>query len=255
MSRLKQSVSWWCLTAAGLEPREFLPAVAEMGYSAVDLVEPEYWPLVKEYGLTIASTNGGMSIERGFNRREHHAELEARVRVLIEQAAQWHIPNLVVFSGNRAGLNDREGAEITAEGLARVAKIAADAGVTLVMELLNSKVDHPDYQCDHTDWGVEVCRMVNSPGVKLLYDIYHMQIMEGDIIRTIREYSPWIGHYHTAGNPGRHELNDQQEINYPPIVRAILATGYTGYLAHEFLPQGDALAGLKQAFDLCNLSL
>jgi hydroxypyruvate isomerase len=127
--------------------------------------------------------------------------------------------------------------------------------VTLALELLNSKVDHPDYQCDHTAWGVEVCRLVNSPRVKLLYDIYHMQIMEGDIIRTIRQYHPYIAHYHTAGNPGRHELDESQELNYAPIVRALLETGYTGYLGQEFLPLGDPIAALKQAFDLCNSAL
>ena len=216
MSQLKQSVCWWCFAGVGMEPKQLLRAAADIGYAAVELVEPQYWSLVKDYGLTIASTNGGMSIEQGLNRREHHQHLEQQIRTTILQA---------------------------------------EAGVTLVMELLNSKVDHHDYQCDHTSWGIEVCRMVNSPRVKLLYDIYHMQIMEGDIIRTIRESSEWFGHYHTAGNPGRHELDETQELYYPPIIRTILETGYDGYLGQEFLPLGDPRKGLKQAFDLCNLSL
>ena len=253
MSQIKQSFSWWCFDKAGMTPRQLLRAAAGIGYQGVELVKPEHWPLIKEHGLTIVSTNGGLSIEQGLNRREHHEHLEQRIRATIDQAEKWGIPNVIVFSGNREGLDDRLGAEITAEGLRRVAGIAEEAGVTLVMELLNSKVDHKDYQCDRTAWGAEVCRMVNSPRVKLLYDIYHMQIMEGDIIRTIRDHHAYFAHYHTAGNPGRHELDDTQELNYPPIVRAILETGYQGYLGQEFIPQGDPIAGLKQAFDVCDV--
>jgi hydroxypyruvate isomerase len=139
--------------------------------------------------------------------------------------------------------------------LRRLARVAEDEGVTLVLEMLNSKVDHPDYQVDKTAWGLEVCRMVDSPAVKLLYDIYHMQIMEGDIIRTIREHHSYFAHYHTAGNPGRHEIDDTQELQYPPIIRAILATGYDGYIGHEFLPKGEPIAALKHAFEVCNISL
>src|SRR5204862_2449983 len=168
-------------------------------------------------------------------------------------AEQWNIPNRICFSGNRDGLADDSGAEITAENLSRLAKLAENAGVTLILELLNSKVDHPDYQCDKSDWGVKVIKMVNSPRVRLLYDIYHMQIMEGDIIPTIQQNHAYFAHYHTAGNPGRHELDNRQELNYPPIVRAILETGYQGYLGQEFIPQGDPIAGLKQAFDVCDV--
>jgi len=174
--RFKQSVSWWCFAGIGMTPKHLLRAAADIGYSAVELVEPEHWSLVKEYGLTIALLNGGLSIEQGLNRREHHDYLEQRIRATIKQAERWGIPNVIVFSGNREGLDDRVGAEITAEGLSRVAGAAEEAGVTLVMELLNSKVDHTDYQCDRTAWGIEVCHKVNSPRVKLLYDIYHMQI-------------------------------------------------------------------------------
>jgi hydroxypyruvate isomerase len=255
MSQIKQSFSWWCFDKAGMMPEHLLRAAADIGYQGVELVQPEHWPRIREYGLTIVSTNGGLSIEQGLNRREHHEYLEQRLRATIQQAEHWRIPNVIVFSGNREGLDDQTGAEITAEGLSRVAGVAEEAGVTLVMELLNSKVDHKDYQCDRTAWGIEVCRMVNSPRVKLLYDIYHMQIMEGDIIRTIRDHHASFAHYHTAGNPGRHELDETQELYYPPIIRAILATGYQGYLGQEFIPQGDPIAGLKQAFDLCNVSL
>lgn len=253
MSQIKQSVCWWCFASTGITPRQLLSAAADIGYAAVELVGPEHWPLIKEYGLAIASTNGGLSIEQGLNRREHHEQIEQRIRATIEQAEHWDIPNIIVFSGNRVGLDDKTGAEITAEGLNRVARVAEDAGVTLTLELLNSKVDHKDYQCDRTAWGVEVCRMVNSPRVKLLYDIYHMQIMEGDIIRTIRDNHSFFAHYHTAGNPGRHEIDETQELNYPPIIRTILETGYEGYLGQEFIPLGDPLAALKQAFDLCNI--
>jgi hydroxypyruvate isomerase len=254
MGQIKQSFAWWCFERTGITPQHLLREAAAIGYQGVELIPPAYWSLARDCGLTIVSTNGGLSIEQGLNRRERHAALEQQILATIAQAERWHIPNVIVFSGNRAGLDDRAGAEITAEGLRRVARAAEEAGVTLVMELLNSKVDHKDYQCDRTAWGVEVCRMVNSPRIKLLYDIYHMQIMEGDIIRTIRTYHTYFAHYHTAGNPGRHELDETQELNYPPIVRAILTTGYEGYLGQEFIPQGDPIASLKQAFELCNVS-
>jgi hydroxypyruvate isomerase len=187
------------------------------------------------------------------NRRENQARIAQEIRANLDLAVQWGIPNLICFSGNRNGISDSEGAEITAETLRHVAKMAEDAGVTLVLELLNSKVDHPDYQCDHTAWGVQVCQMVDSPRVKLLYDIYHMQIMEGDVIRTITDNHAWFGHYHTAGNPGRHEIDQTQELNYLPIMRAIAATGYDGYVAQEFIPVNDPVAGLKQAFEVCDM--
>lgn len=255
MGQIKQSLAWWCFARASITPQRLLRAAADIGYRGIELVQPEYWPLIRKYGLTIVSITGGLPIEQGLNRREHHEYLEQRIHASIEQAEHWSIPNIIVFSGNREGLDDQTGAEITAEGLSRVARVAEEAGVTLVLELLNSKVDHKDYQCDRTAWGVEVCRMVNSPRVKLLYDIYHMQIMEGDIIRTIHDHHAFFAHYHTAGNPGRHELDGKQELNYPPIIRTILASGYGGYLGQEFIPRDDPIAGLRQAFDLCNVSL
>lgn len=252
MGRIKQSAAWWSFVRGALEPEQFLRALAEIGYEAVELVDQAYWPLVKAHGLKIATINGHFSIEQGLNRRENHDRIERQICTNLELAQQWGIPNLIVFSGNRDGLDDRTGAEITAEGLRRVARAAEDAGVTLVLELLNSRVDHPDYQCDRTAWGVEVCKMVGSERVKLLYDIYHMQIMEGDIIRTIREYHSYFGHYHTAGNPGRHELDDRQELYYPPIMQAIRESGYEGYVGQEFVPTGEPIGALRQAFELCS---
>lgn len=254
MGTLKQAVSWWCFAHTGMTPPKLLQTIADTGYQAVELIEPELWPLAKDYGLGIASTNGGLSIEQGLNRREHHAQIEQTILATIREAEKWSIPNVIVFSGNRQGLNDQIEAEITTEGLSRVARAAEDAGVTLVIELLNSKVNHPDYQCDHTAWGVKVCQMVNSPRVKLLYDIYHMQIMEGDVISTIRAYHQYFAHYHTAGVPGRHEIDQTQELYYPAIVRAIIETGYKGYLGQEFIPQGEPVAALKQAFECCNVA-
>jgi len=253
MARIKQSVAWWCFAPEKMTPEELVRGAADMGYEAIDLVGPEYWPLVVEHGLKISAVGGHQALTDGLNRRENRVRIEGELRESIARAATWSIPNLVCFSGNRSGLSDLEGAEITAETLRACAPLAEDAGVTLVLELLNSKVDHPDYQCDHTAWGVQVCQMVDSPRVKLLYDIYHMQIMEGDIIRTIRDHHAHFGHYHTAGNPGRHEIDATQELNYPAIMRAIADTGYDGYVAQEFIPTGDPVAALKAAFELCNI--
>jgi hydroxypyruvate isomerase len=253
MEQIKQSIAWWCFVPRLLAPEALMRAAAEIGYAGVEIVPPEHWQLAREHGLEIASIVGHASIAEGLNRREHHERIEREIVANLKLAEQWAIPNLICFSGNRAGLADAEGAEVTAEGLRRLAPAAEAAGVTLILELLNSKINHPDYQCDHTDWGAEVCRAVGSPRVKLLYDIYHMQVMEGDIIDTIRRNSDLIGHYHTAGVPGRHEIDETQELSYPAIVRAIGATGYNGYLGQEFVPQGDPIVALKAAFELCKL--
>ncbi len=252
MGRIKQSFAWWCFARGDMKPEQLVRMVADIGYEAAELVGQEYWPLLKAHGLRIAAMGGHQSIEEGLNRREHHERIEKELRANLVVAEQWNIPNMIVFSGNRAGLDDRAGAEITAEGLRRVAGAAEAAGVTIVLELLNSKVNHKDYQADRTAWGVEVCKMVGSPHVRLLYDIYHMQIMEGDIIRTIRDNHDFFGHYHTAGNPGRHELDERQELNYTAILRTLHDVGYEGYVGHEFLPTGDPIAALKQAFELGN---
>jgi hydroxypyruvate isomerase len=248
---IKQSAAWWCYVRGGVAPEVFVRMLAEIGYAGVDLAPPEFWPLIRDHGLALAAVNGHQSIISGLNRREEHARIERELLENIRQAEQWGAANLICFSGSRAGQPDSEGAQIAAEGLRRVARAAEDAGVTLVLELLNSRVDHPDYQFDNMRWGVQVCELVNSPSVRILYDIYHAQIMEGDLIRTIQAHAPLIAHYHTAGNPGRHELDEYQEIYYPPIVHAITATGYAGYLCHEFVPRGDTAATLRAAFELC----
>jgi hydroxypyruvate isomerase len=252
---LKQSFTWWSFRK-NQHPEDLLKAAADIGYSAIELLDDDLLPLAKKFGLAISAHRGHASIEKGLNRRERHPKIWKEIESNLKVAEQYKAPNLICFSGNREGLSDPEGAEITAEGLRKVAPLAESAGVTLVLELLNGKQGgHVDYQCDHTPWGVKVIEMVASPNVKLLYDIFHMQIMEGDLIRTIQGNHQHFAHYHTAGNPGRNDLDDAQEINYPPIFRAVKATGFTGYLAHEFIPKGDVKAALKAAFDLCVKSL
>lgn len=247
----KQAFAWWSFVGGRREPAAILEAAARIGYTGVDLPGQEFWPLIRGYGLTITAIGGHHGIESGLNRREHHDRIIDEVAAKLELAVEWNIPKLICFSGNRDGLDDASGVEVTAEGLSRLAPLAEDAGVTLVLELLNSRVDHPDYQCDHTAWGAEVCSLVASPNVKLLYDVYHMQIMEGDIIRTIDEYYPVIGHYHTAGNPGRHEIGATQELNYRAIVGTIAATGYADWICHELVPAGDPIEALEEAFRIC----
>ena len=237
-----------------LTPEGFIRGAAKVGLAAVELIDQQYWPLVKELGLNIATFAGHSSLTDGLNKRENHDRIEDELLANIELAAANDIPGLITFSGNRyEGLSDEEGIDIIAEGLSRVTKAAEEKGINLCLELLNSKVNHPDYQCDSTAWGVEVCKRVNSPRAKLLYDIYHMQIMEGDIIRTLQDNIEYIGHFHTAGNPGRHDLDEEQEINYPPIMRAIAETGYTLYVGHEFIPKGDPIEGLRAAAQLCDV--
>ena len=250
----RQSVSWWCFVPKLLSPEQFVRAAAEIGYAAVELLPVAHWKLARDHGLEIAAIDGHASIVEGLNRRANHPRIVRELEAKIATAEQWGIANLICFSGSRGGLEDADGIAATAEGLAQVARRAADAGVTLVLEVLNSKVDHPDYHAYHTAWAVEVCRQVDSPAVKVLYDIYHAQIMEGDILRTIAAQHRWFGHYHTAGNPGRGELDARQELNYAPIFAAIAATGYSGYIGHEFIPQGDPVAGMRAAFALAQAS-
>jgi hydroxypyruvate isomerase len=248
---IKQSVSWWCYEKTGIAPADLMRSIAAIGYQGVELLPQEHFALAKDNGLEIAAIQGHFPLEDGLNKPQNAARIEAQLRERLAQAAEWHIPNLIVFSGNRNGLDDQRGAELTAGLLAKLAPLAEQAGIMLALELLNSKVDHPDYQCDRTAWGIQVCQMVNSPAVKLLYDIYHMQIMEGDIIQTIRDQHQWFAHYHTGGVPGRAEIDETQELYYPAIVQAIEATRYTGWLGQEFVPRGDPIAGLKRAFSIC----
>ncbi|HEX6970813.1 MAG TPA: TIM barrel protein [Limnochordia bacterium] len=252
MSAIKQSITFWPF-ARLTTPAELVKAAAEIGFKSIEMLPEEHWPLVKEAGLEIAIIGGHRSLTDGLNKRENHDRIEQELRQSIQKAAAHGIPSLIVFSGNRNGLSDDAGIEICAAGLKRVIREAEDRGVTLCMELLNSKVDHPDYQCDATSWGVKLCQAVDSPRCKLLYDIYHMQIMEGDLIRTIREHIGYIGHFHTAGNPGRRDLDDEQEINYPAVMRAIAESGYTGFVGHEYRPKGDWRASLQQAYAACNV--
>lgn len=256
MNPIRQSFSWWCFAKRGVEPADIMREAASIGYHGIDLIEESLWPLARDAGLHIVAVAGHTSLKDGLNRRENAARIEAELRAHIEKAAQWRIPQLICFTGNRPpDSDDAAGLEICAETLARVAPAAEQAGVTLCVELLNSKVEHPGYQADSTAWGVRLCQHVSSPAVRLLYDIYHMQVMEGDLIRTIRDHHAHISHYHTAGNPGRGPTDDSQEINYPAVYRAIAAAGYEGCIGHEFLPQGDPIAALRAAYQQCAQSL
>ena len=247
--RLKQSVARWCYARIPLD--DLCRQAAEMGLAGVDLVDPPDWPTVRKYGLTPAMTQGKAKIPIGWNHKENHDSLAKDLQELIVLAAEAKVPNVITFSGNRAGMSDDEGKQNCIDGLRRMKKFAEDHGVTICMELLNSKVNHKDYQCDHTQWGVDVMKGVDSPRVKLLYDIYHMQIMEGDIISTIRQNIPYIAHFHTGGVPGRHELDDTQELQWRTIAKAIADLNFEGFFAHEFVPTKDPLTSLKQAVDLC----
>jgi hydroxypyruvate isomerase len=253
VGRIKQSLTFWPVSRLAQSNPDFARQVAAIGFVAIEMAPEQYWPAIREAGLAIPIVGGHGTLSDGLNRRENHDRIERELRANIRKAAENGIPSLIVFSGNRRGLSDDEGVEICAEGIRRVIRQAEEEGVTLCMELLNSKVDHPDYQCDHTEWGVKVCEAVGSPRFKLLYDIYHMQIMEGDLIRTIKKYIRYIGHFHTAGNPGRHNLDENQEIYYPAVMRAIAESGYDGYVGHEFGPVGDPMAALRQAYEACNV--
>jgi hydroxypyruvate isomerase len=249
--RLKQSVCKWCFKDFTLE--HLSERVSEMGLAAIDLLGEQEWPVVLKYGLVCSMGGGICSIKDGMNRKENHAQIEANFRRLLPVARQHRVPNLITFSGNRAGMGDEEAWENCAIVLNKVKAQAEDTGVSIIIELLNSKVNHPDYQCDRTAWGVELCKRVNSPRVKLLYDVYHMQIMEGDVIRTIGDNIQWIGHFHTGGNPGRNEIDESQELNYPAIARTIVELKFDGYCAHEFIPLRDPLTSLRRAVELCDV--
>ena len=249
--RLKQSVARWCFAKISLD--DLCRSAAEMGISGIDLVEPQDWPTVRKYGLVPTITQGSATIPDGWNHKENHDRLETELGQRIVRAAEAKVPNVITFSGNRRGMSDDEGRDNCILGLNRVKKIAEEHGVTVCLELLNSKVNHKDYQCDRTKWGVDVVKAVDSPRVKLLYDIYHMQIMEGDIIRTIRENIQYIAHFHTGGVPDRHELDDAQELQWRTIAKAIADLNFNGYLGHEFVPVRDPMASLRQAVDLCTV--
>ncbi|MBV7528652.1 hydroxypyruvate isomerase family protein [Chitinophaga sp. sic0106] len=253
--KINHSVCQWCYNDISLD--ELCQAANQIGITSIDLVNPKDFDVLKKHGLTcamVASNGPEWGITRGFNNPEYHEKLEAYFKEYIDATAKAGFKNLICFSGNRNGLSDQKGIENCTKGLKRIIGYAEKKNVTLVMELLNSKVNHPDYQCDHTAWGVALCKSLGSENFKLLYDIYHMQIMEGDVIRNIQDHHQYIAHYHTGGVPGRNEIDETQELYYPAIMKAIYATGYTGFVAQEFIPkQTDKLASLKNAVHICDI--
>jgi hydroxypyruvate isomerase len=224
--------------ARGMSLEDMAREAAQFGCKGFDLIGPKDWPILKKNGLipTMYPVQGGGTIADGFNRKENHESMVKAIHAGIDEAATNGVPNIICFSGNRRGMGDAEGMDNCVIALNQLKSHAEDKGVTICMELLNSKVNHKDYMCDHAAWGVEMCKRVNSPRIKLLYDIYHMQIMDGDIVRTIRDNIQWFGHFHTGGNPGRHDIDETQELNYRFIAQSILETGYKGYVAHEYSP-------------------
>jgi hydroxypyruvate isomerase len=250
--RIKQSVSRWCYKDIPLD--KLCAYSAQIGCKGIDLLGPEDYEVPKRYGLICSmGYGGGGDIPNALNRVENHAKIEEALRKNIPLAAKAGVPNVITFSGNRNGMSDEEGAKNTIIGLNRIKKIGEDNGVVICLELLNSKVNHKDYMCDHTAWGVQVVQAVNSPNVKLLYDIYHMQIMEGDLVKTIQDNIQWLAHFHTGGVPGRHELDGTQEVQWDGVMRGIAATNFHGYVAHEFVPTRDSLTSLREAVDLCDV--
>ena len=254
--RLKQSVCRWPYAQVPLA--DFCRRARQMGFSGIDLLFPDEWAAARDAGIAVSMGYAGRRdafIETGFNDPTHHALLLNELETALPLAGRAGIPNVIAMFGNRvAGIDDETAVANCVAGLSKIAPLAAEQGVTICVELLNSKVDHHGYQGDRTAFGVAVVKGVNSPRVKLLYDIYHMQIMEGDVIRTIRDNIRWIGHFHTGGVPGRHEINDSQELNYHAIAMAIADLGYEGYVAHEFKPtRSDPFASLAEAYDLCKV--
>jgi hydroxypyruvate isomerase len=252
--RLKQSVSRW--PYAKIPLAEFARACAAMGLQAIDLLQPEDWAVVRDHGLTCSMgypTARRDFISTGFNDPANHAMLLHELERTIPLAARSGVPNVIAMFGDRRGQPDAEAITHCVRGLSQIKRLAEEQGVTVCVELLNSKVDHKGYQGDRTAFGVEVVRAVDSPRVKLLYDIYHMQIMEGDVIRTIRDNIRHIAHFHTGGVPGRHELDESQELNYRAVARAIADLGFTGYVAHEFVPTKDPLTALREAVAICTV--
>ena len=248
--RIKQTVSMG--PPKDMPFDKYAAECAKIGYKGFDLVGPDKFPILKQLGL-VASMVPSHGLPVGLNHKENHAECLAKIRSSIEAASAAGFPNVICFSGNRNGISDEEGASNCVEALKQVAAFAEEKKVTLCMELLNSKVNHKDYQCDHTEWGVGVMKAVGSPRCKLLYDIYHMQIMEGDVIATLRKHIEYIGHIHTAGVPGRNDIDDTQELNYPAIMRAIAATKFDGYVGQEFGPKGDKMQALATAYKICDV--
>src|SRR5262245_7780017 len=250
--RVNHSVCKWCYPKVSVE--DLCKAGKEMGLQSVELLTYDQFPTLKKHGLICAMVSGADQIGYGFNRLEHHDMLVQKYDEIAPKVAEAGFKNIICFSGNRRGMSDEQGLENCVIGIKRVLPICEKHNVLAVMELLNSKVDHKDYMCDHTVWGVELCKRVGSDRFKLLYDIYHMQIMEGDVIRTIRQNHQYLAHYHTGGVPGRHEIDDTQELNYATVMKAIVETGFKGHVAQEFIPaRQDVLASLKQGVQICDV--
>jgi hydroxypyruvate isomerase len=253
--RIRQSVVHWCFKPMSVE--ELAAHAVRLGLESVELVAPEYWPGLKKLGLMCAMTPSH-GFAKGFARKEEHAECLDVLRRRIDESAAAGFPNVITFSGFRRGVSDDDGLRNMVEGLKQIVGHAEARKVTLCLEMLNSRVNvemkgHPDYFCDKIEWAVEVCRRVGSERLKVLFDIYHVQIMEGDLIARIREFHPYIAHYHTAGVPGRGELDDTQEINYRAVMKAIAATGYTGHVGQEFIPTRDPVTSLAEAVKVCDV--
>jgi hydroxypyruvate isomerase len=251
--RINHSVCKWCYPKVSLE--DLCKAGKEMGLGSIELLEVKDFETLKKHGLMCAMVSGVPGgINRGLNRLENHDKIVAFYEEAAPKVAAAGFKNIICFSGDRKGMSDEEGLENCAIGLKRIAPICEKHKVVAAMELLNSKVNHPDYMCDHTAWGVELCKKVGSEHFKLLYDIYHMQIMEGDVIATIRKSHQHIAHYHTGGVPGRNEIDDTQELHYPAIMQAIVETGFKGHVAQEFIPKRpDVLASLRQGVTICDV--
>jgi hydroxypyruvate isomerase len=248
----RQSVCRWPF--ADIPDADFFPMVRNLGFGAVDLLRQDEWPMARDHGLICSMgypTGRRDFITRGLNDRANHPLLLGELERTIPSARRNGVPNVIAMIGNRNGRSDSEGLDACIEGLNQIKALAEEEGVTICLELLNSKVDHHDFQGDHMGFGLQLMYAVNSQRVRLLYDIYHMQIMEGDVIRTIQDHGHWIAHYHTAGNPGRHELDAGQELNYAGIARAIADTGFAGWMAHEFIPTRDPRQGLAEAARVC----
>jgi hydroxypyruvate isomerase len=251
---INHSVCQWTYSFMPLE--ELCKTVKDIGFNAIDLIGPKDWPMLQKYGIysSMCYTAGENSLTKGFNDPSQHDRLIKDFLEVIPLMKKAGYKSVICFSGNRNGMDDETGMKNCAAGLKKIIPLAEKNGITLIMELLNSKVDHKDYMCDHTNWGVGLCKMVGSDNFKLLYDIYHMQIDEGDVIRTIRDNKQYIGHFHTGGVPGRNEINDKQELFYPAIMRAIVDTGFKGYVAQEFIPKAaDKVASLKEAIRICDV--
>jgi hydroxypyruvate isomerase len=251
---INHSVCQW--TYGFLSVEELCKTVKSIGFNAIDLMGPKDWPMLQKYGIysSMCYIAGEVSLVKGWNDKANHAYLIKEYTDIIPMMVQAGYKDVICFSGSRNGMDDWTGLDNCTEGLQKILPLAEKNGITIHMELLNSKVDHKDYMCDKTKWGVELCKRTGSPNFKLLYDIYHMQIDEGDVIRTIRDYHQYIGHYHTGGVPGRHEIDESQELYYPAIMKAILDTGYKGYVAQEFIPSAvDKVASLKKAIQICDI--